>query len=182
MTISQILLQFKYINPLSKDMTAVKFRMPVLIVKDISVSKNFYQDVLSLEIEEDFGENISFKDSISIWETKTAERIIFKSEKQFPPMKLKHLELYFETDEIEEIGKELNEKSIEIIHGLKEEPWGQRTIRFFDPDRYIIELAEPISQVILRLAKADFKDKEIAHKTQMSIKEVRKILKDFRTD
>ncbi|MFX1276337.1 MAG: VOC family protein [Promethearchaeota archaeon] len=150
--------------------------MPVLMVKDISVSKKFYQDTLSLEIENDFGENIVFKDSISIWQTKTAEKIIFNSEKRFPSIKPKSLELYFETTNLEEIWKKLIDKSIDLIHGLNEESWGQRNFRFFDPDGYIIEVAEPIYQVILRLAKAGLNEEEIAEKTQMSIEEVKKTL------
>lgn len=160
-------------------MTTTKFRMPVLMVKDISVSKKFYMNLLSLELKYDFGEYIEFKDSISIWQTKRAEEIIFNSEKRFPSIELKHLELYFETTKLGELWKELDDKSIEIIHGLREEPWGQRTLRFFDPDNNIIEVGEPISQVILRLANTGLMVDEIAKKTQMPIKEVRKTLEEF---
>ena len=38
----------------------IKFSMPVIMVDDIRRSKSFYQDLFDLEIEEDFGEYISF--------------------------------------------------------------------------------------------------------------------------
>ncbi|MBD3227874.1 MAG: hypothetical protein GF329_06770 [Candidatus Lokiarchaeota archaeon] len=62
-------------------MHKIKFSMPVILVNDISLSKKFYQDLLSLEIENDFGENIVFKDSISLWNKRQAREIIFKTNK-----------------------------------------------------------------------------------------------------
>lgn len=152
--------------------------MPVLFVRDISISKRFYQDLFSLKIENDFGENISFKEGFSLWQKKRAEEIIFNSKKQAYGNEGKNLELYFETSNIEAVWKRIKQKSINLIHGLKEEPWGQRTIRIFDPDNFIIEIAEPLSQVILRFADEGKSYKKISMKTQMPLKAVKKILEN----
>ena len=158
-------------------MYAIKFQMPVLLVKDISISKKFYQEIFSLEIENDFGANIVFKNAFSIWEVNRAEEIIFKSQRIPDLNDKKYLELYFESNKIEEISKIIQEKSIEIIHGLKEEPWGQKTIRFFDPDNFIIEIAEPIERVVSRLSNSGLSHEEISIKTQLPLENVKEILK-----
>ena len=159
-------------------MASIQYVMPVLLVKDVSVSKEFYQDVFSLELENDFGEYIEFKNSFSIWQEKRAEGIIFNSKREHDPNNVKNVELYFQSNDIEGIWRKINEKSIEIIHGLKEEPWGQRTFRIFDPDKFMIEIAESMNDVILRLSKAGLSEKEISKKTQMSIEAVKKALKE----
>ena len=46
-------------------MNKTRFSMPVIFVNSIETSKKFYQDIFALEIEQDFGENIVFKNSIS---------------------------------------------------------------------------------------------------------------------
>lgn len=145
--------------------------MPVLLVNDIDTSKQFYQDIFSLEIENDFGENIVFRDSFSIWERTRAEEIIFRGSQviESNPEDIKNVELYFETNNIETIWNMIKAKDIEVIHGLQEEPWGQRTLRILDPDNYIIEIAEPLDQVVLRFIKAGLTDSEVAKKTQMPI-------------
>lgn len=152
-------------------MTTIKYEMPVLLVNDIDTSKQFYQDIFSLEIENDFGENIVFRDSFSIWERTRAEEIIFRGSQviESNPEDIKNVELYFETNNIETIWNMIKAKDIEVIHGLQEEPWGQRTLRILDPDNYIIEIAEPLDQVVLRFIKAGLTDSEVAKKTQMPI-------------
>lgn len=149
--------------------------MPVLLVNDIITSKQFYQDIFSLEIENDFGENIVFRDSFSIWERPRAEEIIFHGSRVIKsnPEDIKNVELYFETNNIEKIWNMIKTKDIEVIHGLQEEPWGQRTLRILDPDNYIIEIAEPLDQVVLRFIKAGLTDSEVAKKTQMPIKSIK---------
>lgn len=159
-------------------MKSMIFRMPVIFVKDVSISKNFYQKIFSLEIEYDFGENVQFKDSISIWERNRAGKIIFGSKPLKSMEEIKNIELYFESSNIDAFWNKIKDQDIELIHGLKEEPWGQRTIRIFDPDKFIIEIAEPPDQVVLRLAKKGLSEKEIANKSQLPLGAVRDILKE----
>ena len=159
-------------------MYSIKYSMPVLLVKNISVSKKFYQDLFSLEIENDFGENIVFKNAFSIWQKNYAEKIIFNSIRKNSFDGTNNLELYFETNEIDEVWEKIEKRSINLIHGLKEESWGQRTIRFYDPDKFIIEIAEPIEYVILRLYKAGLSEKELSKKMQVPLSTVVKIIKN----
>lgn len=153
--------------------------MPVIFVSDIVASKKFYQDIFALEVIHDFGENIVFKNSISLWQKKRAEEIIYGSlESNRFERKIKSVELYFETEDIEAVHNLLKEKEIEMIHELKEEIWGQRTLRFYDPDKFIIEVAEPMENVVLRFSESGMSNDEVSKKTQMPLEIVKKIIGD----
>ncbi|NCU32068.1 MAG: hypothetical protein EOM23_03850 [Candidatus Moranbacteria bacterium] len=43
---------------------------------------------------------------------------------------------------IEEAFEKLKSDGVEFLHKIQEKPWGQKTIRFFDPDRHLIEIGE----------------------------------------
>jgi predicted enzyme related to lactoylglutathione lyase len=158
-------------------MNRIKFAMPVIIVNDIAISKKFYQNIFSLEIENDFGENVVFKDSFSIWEKEKAKEIIFGAirDHHLDDRGDRFVELFFRSSELEAISEKLKIQNVELIHDIKEETWGQRTIRFFDPDKYIIEVAEPIDDVIFRLSKTKSIE-QISVKTQLPIEYVKKVL------
>ena len=157
-------------------MDTALFKMPVLIVDDITRSRNFYQSVLGLKIENDFGANIVFMDSISIWDRERAESIMFGHARDTHPPSLKGVELYFESPDLKKVSARLKATSVKMIHGIKEEPWGQRTIRFFDPDGFIIEVAEPLADTVIRLSNEGMMPHEIAQKVQLSRKKVSGIL------
>lgn len=155
----------------------MKFEMPVLTVSDIGRSREFYQKVLGLEVEFDFGENISFRDSISLWDRERASEIVFGERGRFEPYNgAKPVELYFETDDLESVSSMLAKLDVELIHPLREEPWGQRNIRFFDPDRYVIEVGEPIENVVIRMDQEGLDHNEISVRSQMPIELVGEIL------
>lgn len=158
-------------------MDKIKFLMPVIFVEDIKVSKDFYQNIFSLEVEMDFGENIIFRDAFSIWQKNHAEKIIYQenidSEKKLGP---NNVELYFETVNIESIWLKIISSKVEIIHSIKEESWGQRVFRFYDPDKFIIEVAEPMSEVIKRFHQRGLLEENISKKTQMPLEAVKKCL------
>ncbi len=168
-----------YIIHLHKEgMAKVDFSMPVIFVKDINISKNFYQDIMALEIEMDFGKNIILKNAFSIWEEKCAREIIFGNKKihENKNHDENNIELYFETNDIESIWESVKLSKTEVIHPIKEESWGQRVFRFYDPDRYIIEVAEPMSNVVKRYHELGFSKENISKKTQMPLSVVKKIL------
>ena len=158
-------------------MSKTNFSMPVVFVEDIEISKNFYQDIFALEIENNFGENIVFKNSFSIWQKNRAMTIIFGHEIIKEKINnINNIELYFETVDLESIWEKVKSSEIDIIHPIKEESWGQRVFRIYDPDRFIIEVAEPMAEVIKRLHKMGFLEEIISAKTQMPLKTVKDIL------
>jgi len=160
-------------------MTKINFSMPVIFVDDIKISKDYYQNILSLEVEMDFGENIVFKNAFSIWQKNRAENLIFGgkiiSEKREGH---NNVELYFETIDIESVWEKILSSKVKIIHPIKEESWGQRVFRVYDPDKFIIEVAEPMDQVIKRFYRLGLSDENISIKTQMPLEVVKKSISE----
>ena len=54
-------------------------------------------------------------------------------------------ELYFEENNIEEFAQKLDESpyNIEYVNRLMTHSWGQKVIRFYDPDGNLIEVGTP---------------------------------------
>ena len=52
--------------------------------------------------------------------------------------------IYLELDNenIEEYYSLMQEKKVEILHGIRDLPW-QKIFRIYDPDKHIIEIGEP---------------------------------------
>ena len=77
-------------------------------------------------------------------------------------------ELYFEEDNLDDLLEKLKEYgSIEYIHAIKEQPWGQRVIRFYDPDMHIIEVGESMESVARRFLSQGFSIEETAKRISM---------------
>ncbi|WP_279379339.1 VOC family protein [Methanosarcina mazei] len=86
-------------------------------------------------------------------------------------------ELYFEEEDLDSFLKKLKEmNSIEYVHELKEQPWGQRVIRFYDPDMHIIEVGEPMESVVKRLLSEGLPVEETSKRTLMPEEFVRQFL------
>lgn len=59
-------------------------------------------------------------------------------------------EIVFETDDIDLVNKKLKENNVKLLHETNTEIWGQRTIRFYDPDGHLIEVGEAIPVFLKR--------------------------------
>ena len=62
-------------------------------------------------------------------------------------------------------------------HGIMEQPWGQRVMRFYDPDDYIIEVGEPLDAVVKRMAQQGLTEEEIAERSSIPLEFVQMMLK-----
>lgn len=60
-----------------------------------------------------------------------------------------------------------------LRHDIEEEAWGQRTIRFFDPDGNLIELGESIPCFCRRLYGGGMTAEQVADKTGAHIDKVK---------
>ena len=88
--------------------------------------------------------------------------------------------VYFETHELEETYEHLAQAGVEFVHPIREEPWGQRVMRLYDPDGHIIEIGEPLEAVVLRLHHQGLSADSISEKTSMTEEQVKRVL-DERT-
>lgn len=84
-------------------------------------------------------------------------------------------ELYFETDDIDELICTLDKANVTLVHPLKEQTWGQRTVRFYDPDGHIIEVGETLKKVAKRLLSQGFSYEETANQMQVPVDYIKNI-------
>jgi len=145
------------------------FHSTVLFVKDIEVSKKFYTRFLGFSVENDFGKNIIFSNGLSIWEIQP-EHIINTRLKT--TNESNRFELYFETENLEETFAKLNAAGIKFLHPVHEEGWGQRTIRFFDPDNHLIEIGEPLDVFVNNMHKNGLTPAQISAKSGIPLQKV----------
>ncbi len=150
---------------------------PALFVNDIEISRNFYTGILGLTVELDFGKNVIFKNGFAIWEIRK-DHIIPSTLglEKISDGRYIRFELYFETDNLDEIFDNLKTKGVKFLHEVHEEPWGQHTIRFFDPDNHLIEIGESMKRFISRFHDQGLTPDQISGRTSVPVEEVRRLL------
>ncbi len=154
----------------------MKFICPLIVVNNMEVSRNFYEKVLNQKVQYDFGENVSFEGGFAI-HLKSHFSDLINIKKDDIIQKSNNSELYFEEDDLDSFLQKLkNIDSIEYIHGLKEQPWGQRVIRFYDPDMHIVDVGEPMESVVKRLLSEGSSVEETSKRTLMPEEFVRQFL------
>ena len=92
--------------------------------------------------------------------------LIFQEKAQEIKVGTSNSEIYFETEDLDDLYKRLAEEG-RVIHSIRTHPWGQRAFRVYDPDDHIIEFAESMESVVLRLHNEGFSLEEIANKSMM---------------
>lgn len=114
----------------------------------------------------DFGSNLSFEGGLSLWQIRQSHIIPAKLTDLYHPSN--RFELCFETDDMNAFVELLKSNKIELLHDLTEEPWGQLTIRFFDPDHHLIEMGEPVPVFIKRMLNHGMTIDQVVQKTGVS--------------
>ena len=137
----------------------------VLFVDDVAKSKDFYSGVLGQEVIADIGGiNIGFAGGLALWEKKYAQNNIFG--KPAGSGKSDDVEIYFETAELDEVFSRVSHSAV-LLHPIKVQPWQQRIFRVYDPDGFIVEIAETMDSVVLRLREEGLGVEEISQKSLM---------------
>ena len=127
----------------------MRYICPLITVENIERSRKFYQEVMEQTVKYDFGENVTFHGDFAIhlkshYQTLLGnEHLITKGGNDF--------ELYFEQDDMDLLLMRLTENGVRLVHPLREQPWRQRVIRFYDPDNNVIEVGESLEHLAFRL-------------------------------
>ena len=87
-----------------------------------------------------------------------------------------NFELYFEYDDVEQIVEKLKAEKVEFVHELREQPWKQLVVRFYDPDKNIIEIGETIEYLAFRLYRQGNSIDDISKMTGLNSEFVEKII------
>lgn len=145
----------------------MKFKNSMLVVTDMEKSEAFYKQVMGLHKIMDFGANITLTGGLSLQTEETWKELIGIDKITYGGS---NSELYFEEDDFDQFISKLNTLDIHYVHSMKEHTWGQRVIRFFDPDFHIIEVAENIKAVCKRFLDSGMTPEQVAERMNVPIK------------
>lgn len=137
----------------------MKYISTLIAVSDMKKSKQFYHDVLGMKVVADFGANVTLDGGL-VMQTMDTWKSFIRTDKVLLPNNAG--ELYFEEEDLDAFLENLKQFDICYVHPLFEHRWGQRVVRFYDPDKHIIEVGEKLNTVILRFMEQGLSAEETA--------------------
>ena len=140
-------------------MGTTKYTGTLIAVSDMEKSRKFYHDVLGMNVAADFGAIVTLDGGI-VLQTLDTWKSFIKTARVVLPNNAG--ELYFEAEDMDAFCEHLKHFDICYVHPLFVHPWGQRVIRFYDPDGHIIEVGEKLDAVILRFIEQGLSAEETA--------------------
>jgi len=154
----------------------MKFICALVTVKDIKRARYFYETLLGQKVKADYGENITFEGDFALhqeahFKTLIDNRTILRNANSF--------ELYFEENELDVLYTKLVTNTIEFIHPVREQPWRQRVMRFYDYDKNIVEAGESLEYTAYRLSKEGMSTEQIAKVIYFTEMQVLDAIREF---
>ena len=73
-------------------------------------------------------------------------------------------------DDFDAFAEKLKPHDIVYVHPVMEHRWGQRVVRFYDPDRHIIEVGENMKTVTRRFLDSGMTEGEVAVRMDVPLK------------
>ena len=120
----------------------MRLQCVLITVKDIQKARRYYETLFGLEVLQDNDGNILMTQGLAlqdekIWSGFLGEKITGGSNSS---------ELYFEEEDIEGFIRKLEayDPDVRYVNRLMTHSWGQRVIRFYDPDGHLIEVGTPM--------------------------------------
>lgn len=119
----------------------MRLRNFLIVTSDIERAKQYYHDLFGLNVLVDNDGNMILTEGLvlqdrAIWEKFTEREVVPQNNSS---------ELYFEESDIEGFAAKLEELYPDTVYvnRLMTHSWGQRVIRFYDPDGNLIEVGTP---------------------------------------
>ena len=114
----------------------------LITTSDIEASRRFYHDLFGLELVRDLDGNMILTEGLvlqdaAIWRKFLGRDILPENNAS---------ELYFEERDIEGFVQKLDElyPNTIYVNRLMTHSWGQKVVRFYDPDGNLIEVGTPM--------------------------------------
>lgn len=118
------------------------YRGTLIVVKDCNEALKFYSDLFGLSLVQDNDGNMELSGNIYLqevgyWEKFTGRNVITRNNST---------ELYFEEPDIDSFVEKLERcyPKTEYVNQLTTHSWGQKVVRFYDPDGNLIEVGTPV--------------------------------------
>lgn len=120
----------------------MRLRNVLIVVKDMERSKKFYHDLFGLDTVVDQDGNVILTEGLvlqdeKLWKTFLGREVIPENNS---------CELYFEEQELDHFVEKLERlyPETKYVNRLMTHSWGQRVVRFYDPDGNLIEVGTPV--------------------------------------
>lgn len=119
----------------------MKLKNILIVVKDIDKSKQFYHELFGLDMILDNDGNMILTEGLVLQDEKIWKEFV----KQDIIPESNSCELYFEEEHIEEFIDRLKRlyPDTKYVNRLETYSWGQKMVRFYDPDGNLIEVGTP---------------------------------------
>ncbi len=154
----------------------MKYKGSLVVVEDITRSRLLYETILKQKVIADYGEDITFEGGFVLHKKDHYRKLI--DEKAITAQS-NSFELYFEDDDLEIIEKVLIKNKFEFVHELREQPWRQKVLRFYDYDKNIVEIGESLEHVAYRLFLENKSYEEIKKITYLPIEKIKESITRF---
>jgi len=151
----------------------MELKNPLLAVADMERSVAFYGRVLGLQVILDFGANKTLTGGLCLQTLETWTDFIGEKTVSFGS---NDAELYFEEDQFDEFAAKLKTLDIQYVHPVKEHAWGQRVVRFYDPDGHIIEVGENMKVVCRRFLASGMTPEQAAERMDVPLEYVQECM------
>lgn len=153
----------------------MKYTATLLAVTDMERSKRFYEQALGLRVTADFGANVTLGGILTLQTVESWQGFIRGRDIAF---RNNAGELYFETDDLDGFLARLRPFDVEFVHPPLTHRWGQRAVRFYDPDGHMIEVGEEMGLVMRRFAEQGLSLEQIARRMDVPLSMVAEALGD----
>ena len=120
----------------------MKLKNVLIVVKDINKARQFYHDLFGLDLIVDNDGNMILSEGLVLQEEKYWKEFLGRD---IVPEN-NSSELYFEEVDIEGFVEKLENyyPEVKYVNRLMMHSWGQKVIRFYDPDGNLIEVGTPV--------------------------------------
>lgn len=124
----------------------MRLKNVLIAVNDMDKAIRFYKEIFGLQVILNQDGNVILSEGLVLQDAKIWKKFL---EKDLIP-KNNMSELYFEEPDVEAfVGRlEKSDFEIEFVSRLLIHSWGQKVVRFYDPDGNLIEVGTPVNQEI----------------------------------
>ena len=148
---------------------------PLFAVQNMKASLRFYQDVLGLEVLNDFGANVVLTGGLSLQTLESWTGFLDNAPVRFGG---NDAEMYYVAEDFDAfLGVLKAHPEAELVCPPVEHRWGQRAVRLYDPDRHIIEVGENLVKVARRFRDSGLSEEGVARRMDISMEYARELLK-----
>ncbi|MBE5983504.1 MAG: glyoxalase/bleomycin resistance/dioxygenase family protein [Paenibacillaceae bacterium] len=150
----------------------MQYQGTLIAVSDMERAKQFYETVMEQKVIMDLGVHVAFGG--------------FSLQSNYPELvgadlpgktQPNNFQLYFEVEDLDYWQNKISStEGIEFIHKAKEYPWGQRVFRFYDYDKFIVEVAESMERVAKRFLSQGLSVEETAERTMYPVEFVKSLI------